>query len=164
VDNMQSIKATNEEAVALELEKTPLLGGIVFRGRFKDGVVIARTIPKIVLWRAIVVDERFSGFSQELVFLSEHPDMLVELHKLCKDIRDKKVSVHLESPCGLDYIENPESPKRQTTNIICRSYATNRSFYTDSEIANATIWFISPSKPVVVDKKEFLEALKKLLE
>jgi len=161
---MQSIKPTNKEAIALELEKAlGVLGGIIIRGRFEGDVVIARAIPKIVLWRAIVVDERFSGFPQELVFLSEHPDMVVELSQLCLDIKAKKVSVYLESPSGLDYIEDPEGPNRQKTNIICRPYATNTEFYTETEITKAQIWFNS-FRFVIVDKKEFLEALKKLLE
>jgi len=167
---MYKIKATDKEAVALELEKASgLLGGIIIRGRFEGDVVIARILPKIVLWRAFL-ESRLMGFPQELVFLSEHPDMIVELSQLCLDIKAKKVSVLLESPSGLVYIEDPEGPNRQRTNIICRPEAKNTAFYTDDEINNATIWFYGPkttivsTKFIVVDKKEFLEALKKLLE
>jgi hypothetical protein len=145
------MKATNEDAIALEIEKTPTLGGVVFKGHFKGDVEISRTVPKIVLWKSFL-QSRLMGFPQELVFLSEHPDMIEELTKLCSDIKDKKVSVLLESPVGLDYIENPERPIRQTTNIRLN---------TDGD--KAQIWFNS-SNIVVVDKKEFLEELKKLLE
>jgi hypothetical protein len=145
------MKATNEDAIALEFGKTPTLGGVVFKGHFKGDVSIARTVPKIVLWKSFL-ESRLMGFPQELVFLSEHSDMIEELARLCEDIKNKKVSVLLESPVGLDYIENPESPKRQTTNI---------RFDTDGN--KAQIWF-NASNIVVVDKKEFLEELKKLLE
>ena len=153
LEQIKMIKATNN-AIGLEVSKEG--GRIRFVAHFSQDITMTRTIPAIVLWRVWFAPESKS-FAEEVLYYSEHMEIIEELPQLCRLVSEGKVEVRTQYitryaniPPIIMYTENNE-----TINIqLCTDKASV---------------FLGPAtegRPdlIVVAKDELVNVLKGLLQ
>ena len=152
VEMGKMIKATNL-AKGVEISKEG--GRIRFVAHFDEDTTATRIVPAIVLWRAWFAS-KWRSFAKELVYYSEHQEIVQELPKLCRllsegqaEVRVEYVTLHASMPPTVIYTENDE-----TINI--QPWADKAKIFFGPPIEGSDL--------ITVPKDELVKTLEQLLQ